>query len=414
MPFDHAPAGDEFVPPIATANAVRPAVGYVLSAFPVLSETFVSNEIREMRRLGHRIVPIALSPAGGRWQPDDDALARETLRLPDLSAAAALRLAGSPGGLARAWAFCRRQTGIRPRSLFWAGLRVAAAARRAGCRHLHAHFAHSAAATAIVAARALGVPVTFTAHGYDVYGSPCDLSLKLASASAAVAVCNDMVEDFLRLAPSARVAMVPCGVDPLRFLPGAGPDNGRLLAVGRLVEQKGFDILIQALALVPSGHRPGIDIVGDGPLEPALRTAMDRLGIAASLRLLGSRPAAWIASHAPAYRGFVAPFRLTAEGDRDTGPVVVKEAMAMGLPILASRLMGLKEIVAPDCGRQVTPADATELADGLRWLGGIDGETRARLGSAGRRRVIETFTLRHQAAGLSSLIADLSGARAAG
>ena len=67
MPFDHAPAGNEPAEPAATANAVRPAVGYVLSAFPVLSETFVSNEIREMRLLGHPVVPIALSPARGRW-----------------------------------------------------------------------------------------------------------------------------------------------------------------------------------------------------------------------------------------------------------------------------------------------------------------------------------------------------------
>jgi glycosyltransferase involved in cell wall biosynthesis len=122
------------------------------------------------------------------------------------------------------------------------------------------------------------------------------------------------------------------------------------------------------------------------------------------VRLLGARPSSWIASEGPRYRGFVAPYVVTASGDKDTGPVVVKEAMAMGLPALASALMGMKEMVTRETGRLVPPGDIARLAQGLAWLGALDADARAELGSCARARCEAMFTLTAQATAMTRAI----------
>lgn len=378
---------------------------YALAAFPVLSETFVSNEIRAMRARGHRIVPVALAPHDGPCQPEDAAFRAETLAL-----GAEPGLAALLGSLRRPFAatpFLRAQTALPRRSLWLAGARLARIAEREGATHIHAHFAHSATATAIVAARLAGVTCSFTGHGYDIYGTPTDLAAKLAFADVAFATCHDMAADFRALALAARIETVFCGVDPSRFQPSRAADHGRLLAIGRLAPQKGYRTLLQALLALPAEHRPVVDVVGDGPLHAEILAERDALGLQAHVNLLGARSSGWIAEHGPAYRGFVAPYVITENGDRDTGPIVIKEAMAMGLPVVASALMGLKEMVAPDTGRLVPPGDVTALSRGLGWLGGLSRDTRFTLGRAARARVEAMFTLRSQAANMTHAIEGL-------
>lgn len=378
---------------------------YALAAFPVLSETFVSNEIRAMRAQGHRIVPVALAPFDGPCQPDDEAFRAETLALGTEPAFASLL--GSVSRPHAAMAFLRAQKGLPRRSLWLAGARLARIARREGARHIHAHFAHSAAATAIIGARLAGVTCSFIGHGYDIYGTPVDLEAKLAHADIAFATCHDMAADFRALAPMARVETLFCGVDPARFQPGKGPDHGRLLAIGRLAPQKGYPALLEALHALPAASRPVVDVVGDGPLREGILAQRDALGLGEYVNLLGARPSGWISENAPAYRGFVAPYVITDNGDRDTGPIVVKEAMAMGLPVLASALMGIKEMVAPETGRLVPPGDVAALSLGLSWLGGLRCDQRCALGQAGRARVEAMFTLRGQAEQLARTIEGL-------
>ncbi len=388
-----------------------PAVSvlYVLSAFPVLSETFISNEIRAMRALGNDCVPLALQNFHGACQPQDEGFRDETVQLGDIPvASAALACAKfSPAGWARALQFSRRQTGIPTRSLMWAALKTALVARAHGCTHIHAHFALPAAATAITAAKLAGLTSSFTGHGYDIYASPADLAMKLQNASFAVAVCEDMRRDFANLAPSARIAMVPCGIDPTLFRPraaAAAPRNGRLLAIGRLCEQKGYDVLFAALAALPADRRPVIDIVGGGDLQACLRNQVAQLGIDTAVNFLGPQTSTWIAANGPQYGGFVAPYRICANGDRDTGPIVVKEALSMGLPVVASALMGLKESVNDRCGRLVAPGDVAALASALVWLTGLPESQICALGEAGRTHIAAHFSLAGQAQGLTAAI----------
>ncbi len=382
---------------------------YVLAAFPVLSETFVSNEIRAMRAAGHRVTPLALASFAGRCQPEDEAFRAETLALGGIGAAQALGFAlARPRRLAHATAFLRQQQGISAASLLLAGARVALAARQAGAGHVHAHFAHVAAATAIVGARLAGLPVSFIGHGYDVYGSPSDLAAKLAAADLAIATCEDMAADFRALAPTARVQVVRCGVDPDRFRRPAGMvrRNGRLLAIGRLAEQKGYGVLLQALALLPPERRPVVDAVGEGPLLEALGDQARQLGVSDHMRFLGARDSGWIAEHGPRYLGFVAPYVVCANGDRDTGPMVLKEAMGMELPMVGSALMGMKEMITPESGRLVPPGDAAALAAALAWLATLEEPERRLRGQYGRRHLLGGFTLAGQARQLGAAFAS--------
>ncbi len=382
------------------------SVCYVLAGFPVLSETFVSNEVRAMRALGHRVVPVTLAPHDGPCQPEDEGFRDEVLHLANIPTTQAIAAAAAhPDRLFEALRFARAQQGIPTRSLLRAGARVALAARRAGCTHLHAHFAHSAAATAIMAAKLAGLTCSFIGHGYDIYGTPSDLPVKLRTVDVALATCGDMAADFRRLAPGANVQVMHCGTDPERFVPVPGVvRNGRLLAVGRLVEQKGYDVLLDALAALPENVRPGIDVVGGGELAEYLPARAAALGVADAIRFLGPRPGGWIAAHGPAYLGFVAPYVITRNGDRDTGPMVVKEAMCMGLPVVASALMGLKETVDAQNGRSVPPGDVAALAEALVWLAGLDEAQRCALGAAGRARAVQYHSLRGQAEGLVAAI----------
>lgn len=385
---------------------------HVLDAFPVLSETFVSNEVRALRARGHTVIPLALAPYPGPCQPQDEPFRAETIALRSIPAAAALARATWPSrNLRRALRFIGLQNGLPRRSLLLAGARVALAARHHGIQHLHAHFALASAAAAIVAARLAGLTVSFIGHGHDIYASRADLALKLAEADLVFATCVRMSEDMLALCPAARVRVTHCGIDPQSFTPQ--PDvasNGRLLAIGRLAPQKGYDALIRAISSIPIPERPVIDAVGAGSLREVLQGLAANHGVQDHLRFLGPLPSAWIAEHGPRYHGFVAPYVIAENGERDSSPMAIKEAMAMGLPVVGTDVMGIPEIVSPESGRLVTAGDVPALADALRWLRGLDAAARRGIGEAGRRRIAAHFSLNGQ---IETMVAAIHATRSA-
>ncbi len=389
---------------VSTADPLR--VLYVMCGFPVLSETFISNEIRAMRALGHTVVPLTMTPHMGACQPDDEPFRDEVLHLKVLPTLPALaRAAMHPARLASALRFARSQQGIPVRSLMRAAAQVALLAQREGCTHIHAHFAHSAAATAIAAAKLAGVTCSFIGHGYDIYGSPADVPAKLRAVDVALATCIDMANHFREWAPEANIRTMSCGIDPSRFTPAAGTaHNGKLLAIGRMVEQKGYEVLIEAVASLPVADRAVIDVVGGGERAAALGQLAIERGVSDWVRFLGPQPQSWIAANGPDYLGFVAPYVICRNGDRDTGPLVLKEAMCMGLPIVASDVMGMKETVDSVNGRSVPQGNVAALADALAWINGLTESERRALGLAGRERALQHHTLRGQAESLSAAI----------
>jgi len=157
-------------------------VGYVLSTFPVLSETFVGTEIRAMEQLGHKVVPIAFEAPTDRVQNKDQRFLHQTYYVKEAGVPDALAgLIFNMPGYIDAYRFATQQTSVRPRSLLWQAGKVASIAKKQGCQHLHAHFALHSASVAIVAAKLLKISVSFVGHGFDIYVEPHDLALKVDS-----------------------------------------------------------------------------------------------------------------------------------------------------------------------------------------------------------------------------------------
>lgn len=387
-------------------------IGYVLAAYSVPSENHVGAEMRAMEAQGARIVPILLNNIDFSSDALDHRLAAEAVRLADAPQSAAWRGAFLARGSAlRSLAFWIAQCESPRRALLLSSWKLATLATAAGLGHLHAHGAGDAALHAIIAARWAGLSCSFTCLGDDVLATPAGLARKLRAADVTVALCRDMALDLLTLAPGARIEEIPGGVDPDRYAPRpmGAPDNGRYLCVGRLTESQGVANLLRALEWLRrnGGARPLVDVVGDGPQRASLTALAERLGVAEAVRFLGPQSDAWMAAQGAAYRALIAPVKPAPNGERDGGLSVTKEAMALGLPVIASRFRGFKDVVAPDTGLLFTPDDPAALGLALAMMENLSPGERQTMGVAGRRRVWAHFTQAQQAATLCAAIADI-------
>jgi colanic acid/amylovoran biosynthesis glycosyltransferase len=376
-------------------------IGLFVDQFPELSETFISGELCELERLGHsvHVESAAHTPhpdpsvkADVAYRPDDDravrlgALAWLAVRHP-------LRCVRDVVAQRR-W---RREERVVPLR------RLAPAARRIatfGAVHLHAHFAASAALDAMRVGALLGLPYSVMTHGYDIFQTPANLREKHERAAFAVSACDYSVQ-FLRErvggAAGERIVRLITGVDGERFRRQTPYGGGsHVVAVGRLVEKKGFDVLIEAAASVPDIR---VTIVGDGPLRAQLEQR-----IASPVELVGARSPEEIRGLLENAALLAAPSVVAADGDRDTMPVVVKEALAMEVPVVASREVGLPEVVRPEWGRLVPPGDAAALASAIRDLLDLPLERRVEMGRAGREFVLEHCSLAGESRRLAALI----------
>jgi len=256
-----------------------------------------------------------------------------------------------------------------------------------------------------------GVPYVVSLRGGDVPGfQPYDLAgyhrvtgplIRFLWRGAAHVVANSQGLAALarKTAGPTPIAMIPNGVDTTHFSPAPVPapaasgESGwsgpaRLLFVGRVVHQKGLDVLLDALAQLAPGPEYTLDIVGDGPLRPALAEQAARLGLAERVRFSGWASRAAMPEVLRRADVFVFP-------SRDEGmPNAVLEAMASGLPVAATRIAGNEELVGDgETGFLVAPDDAAGLAAALGRLL-ADRALCRRLGAAGRQRVVKEYSWR--------------------
>lgn len=387
-------------------------VAYLTKRFPRLSETFILDEILALEDAG---VPLQLlsiaDPHEAVVQPD---VARVTSFITYLQ--------GEPGlahtvrQLRRQWAAHRELWGVdrtrylqllaaaararnrrvAMRHFVQAGL-LAVLVRRSGARHLHAAFAHTPAAVAYQVHLLTGLPFSFAAHAKDLYLSdPVDLASRAAAAEF-VLVCSASAERDLRAitGTSTEVRLQHHGVDTAAFHPAteaamASPRQPlRLLAVGRLVEKKGYPVLLQALAQVADGgRRVRCRIIGAGPLQAVLRRQIEELGLRDCVELRGALTREDVTA---AYRdadAFVQTSVVLADGDRDGIPNSVLEAMSCGLPVVASAVAGIPEVIDHGVtGVLVPPGESSELAAALVTLAD-DPVLRRTLGRNARAHVV--------------------------
>lgn len=385
-------------------------VAYLAARYPAVSQTFVLGEVLGLRRQGLEVHTFAI-----RRSPPDEVLSRADREafestysvLPPnpwhLVRAHARTLARDPRAYVSALLGALALGGLDLRALLWQLFYFAEAmvvwdqCRRRGVRHIHVHFPNVAADVAMIVTRYGGDAWSFslTLHGptelYDVSGH--NLAQKVRRARFVICVSHYMRSQVMQMVERdewPKLHVLRCGIDAERFAPPPdGPAEGSVptvLAVGRLDPRKAHGLLVEALAqLTANGTDARVVIVGEGPERPALERLTRELGVSDRLTLAGAVGQDEIAGWFADSDVFCLP--SFAEGV----PIVLMEAMASGLPVVAPRLMGIPELVEDDVsGSLVTPGRADELAAALeRQLG--DPDARRRMGAAGRERVLAEF-----------------------
>jgi colanic acid/amylovoran biosynthesis glycosyltransferase len=397
-------------------------IGYVVKRYPRFSETFVVNEILAHEAAGHEIEIFALRPV--QETHFQDAISRvrapvthvpDRQRTPDVLWTQLARAETVfPGAAKRAMAAGGSAADITQ------ALVIATACRERGIGHLHAHFGTLATTVARLAAAIAGIGYSFTAHAKDIYhdyGHDTGLGEKLRDADAVVTVSEFNLAHLRGTygAEAAKVTRIYNGLD-LSGLDWSAPDPhaDEILAVGRLVEKKGFHILIEALLILGErGLRPRCRVIGQGEEEGNLRAQIAGAGLTETVTLAGPLPQPEVFAAMRRAAVLACPCVVGRDGNRDGLPTVLIEAMALGTPCVGSDVTGIPEIVRhEETGLIARAGDAMALADALERLL-ADADARTRMSRAGRELVEREFDIHRNAAALRGVFADCIPARAA-
>ena len=390
-------------------------VAFLVKGYPRLSETFIAQEILALEECGLEILIVSLRhPTDRITHPVHRSIRAKLLYLPEYLYQEPRRVwngwlrSRCYRGYARARAawfsdFCRDPTPNRIRR-FGQAL-VLAAELPADVDHLHAHFLHTPASVARYAALITGLEWTASAHAKDIWTLPqWEKRTKLAEA-AWVVTCTKLGRNHLASLASRPNSVLLCyhGIDLERFPPAPprsvdndGSDPARpvlLLSVGRMVAKKGYDDLLSALALLPTGLEWRFVHIGGGALGSALKLQAERLGLSQRIEWRGARAQPEVLA---AYREadlFVLACKIANDGDRDGLPNVLIEAQSQRLACISTHVSAVPELIEDGItGLLTPPGDAMTLARAMTRLI-RDPAMRERLGSAGEARVRSLFSM---------------------
>jgi len=396
-------------------------VAYIVSRFPHVTETFVVRELNGVDATADLDVELfSLFPA------TDDTLhpaARGWIaRLHHGSAWGALRglawwLCRCPGTLLGSAAIVGRAFARKPARLARALVTVALASDHArtmgklSVEHVHAHFANYPALAAWTVARLAGPTYSFTAHAHDIFRDQSFLRRLITDARFVVTISQFNREFLARYNPAGTpVHVVHCGVDPavwsvrLRAVPPQGPV--RALCVASLEEKKGHSVLLRALAAQDGGRleRIELDLVGPGALRAELEALARELGLGDRVRFHGALAEPEVAALLDRADLFVLPSIVARSGFMEGIPVALMEALASGVPVVATRLSGVPELVRDgETGLLAEPGDSASLRAALERALGDPGDARRRA-AAGRALVEHAFDARASAIRIAELI----------
>ncbi len=374
-------------------------VAFIAPTYPVLSETFIQTEVDAIKACGHDVCVLTFEIEDYQHEFDYNVIQIGKNIQTDMYKN--LHLSGA----LEAMKFIREQKHLPKRSLFNYGLKLALQLADIKAEHIHAHFCQHTAAHAIVAAKFLNITCSFVAHGHDVYETAYDIDKKILASDFVVTVCKDMKNDFEKMA-AGNIKLLHCGVKTDQFVmeDKKPSDHLSFVFLGRLVQQKGIHHLIDALAPIAKRLNIHLDIAGTGEMEEQLKEQVIRKGLSNHVRFLGSKPHRWVKENLSKYDCLVAPFCFSQTGCVDTGPLVLKEAMAVGTPVITTNIMGCKEIVTSETGYLVNEKNVIELKNSIEQFAKLTFEQRSEMGSMARKRVVQNFNALKQAKQLSNWI----------
>jgi glycosyltransferase involved in cell wall biosynthesis len=411
-------------------------IGYLLRSYPRLSQTFILNEILALERLGasiqifaltnphEKVVQMQVSQVQAPVHYLDESIRPRRLgnMLKEQVEVARRNFKGYVRSLLYIAAHPKLDQGYIASSRWECFLQAVHLIcllilneRRTGKKidHLHAHFAHDPALIAYLIHSMAGIPFSFTAHARDLYQVPeAVLTDRIREARAVITCCGANMEYLKQIAPSqqSKFSLIYHGVNLKEFQPvvepetRSSPERPLILSVGRLVEKKGFQDLLQALLIVKGrGKRFQCLIYGDGPLGQHLENWIEEHGMEDDVRLMGDRTQQELISIYQNATLFILTPVQTEDGDRDGIPNVLVEAMAVGLPVITTAVAGIPELVENnENGLLYQPHDVDGISLGIvELLGNV--EKSRQFGSAASKKVREQFDIAQAARHLIAL-----------
>lgn len=400
-------------------SAVR--VCYFVSEYPAVSHTFIRREIAALESNNVSVLRVSLRrKRSDLVDPADIDEQRRTRYLfaqspLEFFRAGAAALARTPAAFFRTLACAVRlmRRSSRPRLYHLAyaaeALVVAKWVREEGVGHIHAHFGTNNAEVALLAHLLSGVPYSFTVHGPDEFDRPEYLGLaeKGKHASFVCAISSFTASQLYRwIAPAdwPKIKVVRCGLDAAFTAepPAAELPPAKFVTVGRLSEQKGHLVLLEAAAaLSRQGVQFTLTIAGDGPLRAELAERIRKLGLERQVEITGWLTNAEVRARMLDARAVILP--SFAEGL----PIVLMEALALRRPVIATYVAGVPELVVHQlCGWLVPAGDANELARAMKQCLFASDHLIRRMGEAGRERVLKRHDIVAAGQALAALFRD--------
>lgn len=391
-------------------------IAYFINQYPKVSHSFIRREILALERQGVVIQRIALRGWDGELQDAEDLAERNKTQY--------VLQAGLKGLLKPLWQVLRAEPrrfaaalrlslrlglrGDRPLPYHLVYLAEACCVvqwlQAFGAEHVHAHFGTNSAEVVMLANALGGPPYSFTVHGPEEFDKPQFLHMgeKVRRSAFVAAVSSYGRSQLYRWVAHehwAKVKVVHCGLEPAfhQVAPVPAPAAPRLVCVGRLCEQKGQLLLLQAAQqLAGQGIDFELVLAGDGEMRTQIETLIARYGLQAQVRITGWISSAQVRDEILAARALVLP--SFAEGL----PVVIMEAMALRRPVLTTFVAGIPELVRPGENGWLFPAGAVdELAGAMADCLAQPAEVLQRMGEAARQRVLERHDIDREAAKLA-------------
>lgn len=405
--------------PQNNSETLKKNIIYLTNVYPAPSNTFVRDEILQLEKTGYRIYRFSVRRFSGVIVDSLDlheqnrtsyllsgnyktlviSFVREIFEQPltliRVARALFRLLLNSGGGIVRHAAYLMEAVHLRRE------------ADRLAVHHIHAHFSTNATAVAMLCKLLGGPSYSFTVHGPDEFKQPETNSFaeKIRSSQFVVAISDYCRDKLINLAAdvdaSATIHTIRCGVDVEQFSvsPLIKPENQSFVCVGRLCPQKGQIHIPEAVATL-RGAFPGLHIVlvGDGESRRLIEDEIRAWNVSDQVTLMGWGSRAQVRAAISGARALVLP--SYAEGL----PVAIMEALAMGRPVISTRVAGIPELVDQSCGWLTDPGDVDGLVAAMRAALVASPEQLRELGLAGRRRVEQLHDRRNTAAALSKLM----------
>lgn len=384
-------------------------IAYLAPEIPALSQTFVYEEMQGLQELGYCILPISIHKPLHLASGQEQIISR-TLILYDrpywkIALSGMIQLAKFRSGALKALKFLLSdllKCGLHhPRTWklafqFLAAVKLAVVLKSNRCAHLHVHFAHVPSQIAMYASLMSGVPFTIMAHANDIFERGLLLQQKADRAIKMITVSEFNRVYLEKIGVSQdKLAVVRCGVS----FPIVSPDRPfqnqarfRLGTLGRLVEKKGMDVLIRAIAELQDCHyKIELSIAGDGPLRDELKALVSDLGVSQNVKFEGSIAHGDVSTWMRGLDAFILACKKDKNGDMDGIPVVLMEAMSQSVPVISTNISGIPELIIPNLtGLLAKPDDYQDLSIQIKRLLN-SAELREQLVSKATEHVINEF-----------------------